>query len=285
MLPFRRILFPIDYSGPCLAVAPYVKDLMRRFPADLTLVHAYGPEALAYSELAIADPDLPSEARAIQEEQLRDFAAKVFPGQHVTCIAACGEPGSVIHDLVQHQSADLVMLPTHGRGPVRRFLLGSVTAKVLHDVSAAVWTGCGAAVAEHAPQLPYKSIVCALDETPEAESVLKAAAAIACMNHASLTLLRVVEPMPVTEVDMTPYQQARIEAAHFDLRELKGAQGVDAPYHVIEASVAGGVRQEALRMKADLVVTGRGHSQGILTSLRSHLYQVIRESPCPVLSI
>ena len=37
------------------------------------------------------------------------------------------------------------MMPTHGCGPLRRFLLGSVTAKVLHDVSTAVWTGLGTA--------------------------------------------------------------------------------------------------------------------------------------------
>jgi nucleotide-binding universal stress UspA family protein len=295
MLPFRRILFPVDYSEPCLAVVPYVKDLLRHSPwdsndatqqpANLTLIHAYGPEALAYSELPMADPDLPSQAQAIQEEKLDDFAARMFPAQHVTCVTACGEPGSAIHALVQHQSTDLVMLPTHGRGPVRRFLLGSVTAKVLHDVSAAVWTGTGAAFAGHLPMLPYRSILCALDGTPEAECVLRAAQTFAGMYGAALSLLSVLEPMPASEFDMTPYQQDRIEAARFHLRELTGTVGVDAPHQVIESPIADGVRQEALRLKADLVITGRGHSQGVFTTLRSHLYQLIRESPCPVLSI
>ncbi len=200
MIPFRRILFPVDYSEPCEAVVPYVKDIMSRFSADLTLIHAYGAEALGLSELPMLDPELPAQARALQEERLQDFGTRLFPGKHVTCVTACGEPGGVIHDSVRHQSADLVMLPTHGRGPVRRFLLGSVTAKVLHDVSAAVWTGTGAALADHSPQVPYKAILCALDGTPEAASVLKAAAALACMYHSSLSLLRVLEPMPTTGV-------------------------------------------------------------------------------------
>src|SRR5271165_5527090 len=51
MFPFRKILFPVDYSPPCEAVVPYVKDMLHRFSADLTLVHAYGAEALAYSQL------------------------------------------------------------------------------------------------------------------------------------------------------------------------------------------------------------------------------------------
>ena len=50
-------------------------------------------------------------------------------------------------------------------GRVRRFLLGSVTAKVLHDVSAAVWTGVGAELSEHPVKIPYQSIVCALDDS------------------------------------------------------------------------------------------------------------------------
>jgi len=44
---FRKILFPVDYS--CGAVIPYVKHMARRLSASVTLVHAYGPQALAHS--------------------------------------------------------------------------------------------------------------------------------------------------------------------------------------------------------------------------------------------
>jgi hypothetical protein len=36
--------------------------------------------------------------------------------------------------------ADLIMMPTYGMGSFRRHLIGSVTAKVLHDVACPVWT-------------------------------------------------------------------------------------------------------------------------------------------------
>ena len=137
MFPFRKILFPVDYSAPCLEVVPYVTEMVRRFSADLTLVHAYGVDFAAFSELPIQD-SIMEEARTEEDRRLRKFAMETFPGRHVECFAELGEAGSVIEKIVQHEGTDLVMLATHGRGPIRRLLLGSVAAKVLHDVPAAV---------------------------------------------------------------------------------------------------------------------------------------------------
>jgi nucleotide-binding universal stress UspA family protein len=286
MLPFRKILFPVDYSTPCCAVVPYVSEMLRRFSAELTLVHAYGPEALAYIELPMTDPGLPEEARAHEQHRLREYALETFPGRHVESIAELGEAGAVIERVVQRQGTDLVMLPTHGRGPIRRLLLGSVTAKVLHDISAAVWTGIGSALTDHAPQIPYKSILCALDNSEEAASVLKAAATFACAYHAQLWLVQIVETPPAAlEIDFSRYSKDLIDAADFRLRELKSELGVDAPHAVVEATVADGIRQEAVRRAADLIVTGRGRAQSAFSALWSRLYTVVRESPCPVLSI
>jgi nucleotide-binding universal stress UspA family protein len=286
MLPFRRILFPIDYTEPCQAVIPYVKEMVRHFSADLTLVHAYGPEALALSELAITDPGLPEEAQLLEEQRLRDFALETFPSQHVETMAELGEPGRIVDSVVQHQGTDLVMLATHGRGPIRRFLLGSVAAKVLHDVSAAVWTGAGSVFTGHAPGLPYKSVLCAVDDGEEAEVVVDAAAAFACGHKARLWLVHVVETPPATpEIDFRSYKKDLMDAADFKLRELKGELGIDVPHAVINARVPDGIRQEAIRRNADLIITGRGRAQSTFSAMRSRLYPIVRESPCPVLSV
>jgi nucleotide-binding universal stress UspA family protein len=286
MLPFRRVLFPVDYSAPCRAIVPYVKDMVEHFGADLSLLHAYGPEALAYSELAIADPDLPGEVRAHEQDRLRCFAQEMFPGQHIDFFTEVGEAGAAIDKVVRHQGTDLVMLATHGRGPVRRFLLGSVAAKVLHDLSAVVWTGVGCHISDHTPGHPYKSILCALDDTEEAEVVFLAAAGLACTLHAKLSLVHVVEPPPATlEIGYGLYRKEIVDAAAARLRELTARFGLDLPHAVIEAAVADGVRQEAVRTKADLIVTGRGQAQNTFSRMWSRLYPIVRESPCPVLSI
>ena len=286
MFPFQKVMFPVDYSAPCEAIVPYVKETLNRFSADLTLVHAFGAEALAYSELPITDPDLAADARAEEERRLQEFALETFPGHHVECFAEVGEPGSIIHKIIQREGTDLVMLPTHGRGPIRRFLLGSVAAKILHDVSAPVWTGTRYALMHREPAIPYKSVLCALDDSDEADGVLKAAAAFACAYHAQLWLVHVLETPPATlDIDFSPYMKDLMAAADLRLRELKGNLGINATHAIIDGSIADGVRDEVSRRKADLIITGRGHSQNAISRMWSQVYPIVRESPCPVLSV
>lgn len=296
MLPFKKVLFPVDYSPSCTAVVPYVDDMVRHFSAGLTLVHAYALRpafvsrdlegVMVYNDLAYADPKAMEEARLTEEQRLREFAARMFPGQRVDTLAEEGEAGTVIHRVLQHQGADLVMMPTVGAGPLRRFLLGSVTAKVLHDVSAAVWTGIGSALEAHAPAVPYKSIVCAVDQTEEAEAVLRGAASLAKSYDANLALVHVLEMPPATpEIDFTPYRKDLIDAAHAHLHRLTGGLNLDVPEIVLDGGIPNGIHEEVVRRKADLVVVGRGHDQGIVSRVWSRLYSVVRDSPCPVLSI
>jgi len=286
MIPFQKILFPVDYSACCETVVPYVKDMVRHFRADLTLVHAYPPAPIAYCEFATADPDLMETTLAAEEQRLEAYAFETFPGQHVERFAELGEPGSVIGRIIHRQRTDLVMLATNGRGPIRRFLLGSVAAKVLHDVDTAVWTGTGASLHEHAPQIPYRSVLCAVDDNAEAEGVVLAAGALACDYKAQLSLVHVVEIPPATiEVDFAPYAQNLRDAADFHLRELKAKLGIKVPHTVIDSPVPQGIHDEAIRRKADLIVLGRGRAHGGFSRMWSHLYPIIRKSPCPVLSI
>jgi nucleotide-binding universal stress UspA family protein len=287
MLPFHKILFPVDYSAPCQAVIPYVQEMACRYSAELTVCHAYAPlGAIAHSEVLITDPELPVRAREIEEDRLRQFACQAFAGRKLEAIVELGEPGSVIDRLAEQQRADLIMLATRGHGPVRRFLLGSITAKVLHDASAAVWTGVGAELMDHPVRVPYKSIVCAVNGAQESEAVLRAAASLASTYSAQLWIVHVVPtPPPYPDIDLAEHTEMLTEAAHCHLRELKASLGVDAPHTVIDGLLGDGIHHEVVRRKADLLVTGRGHSIGTFSRLWSHLYSIIRDSPCPVLSV
>jgi hypothetical protein len=92
MLPFHKILFPVDYSAPCQALIPYVQEMACHFSAELTVCHAYAPlDAIVHSELLVADPELQAKAHALEEDKVRQFACHYFAGQKLEAIAELGE--------------------------------------------------------------------------------------------------------------------------------------------------------------------------------------------------
>jgi nucleotide-binding universal stress UspA family protein len=103
---------------------------------------------------------------------------------------------------------------------------------------------------------------------------------------AQLSLMMNVDLVPISAaVDWGSLQRELREAAQAQLRELKATLNIDAPHHVTEGFVATSVRDVAERTYSDLIVVGRGRNQGDLSRLWSNLYTIVREAPCPVLSI
>lgn len=265
MIPFKKILFPVDYSALCKEMVPHVEQMLTHFSAQLTLVRAY------------TDTDRIEEVPEREQRQLQEFIALQFPHRHVDGLYQVGEPGAVIDDVVRHQGTDLVMMPTHGLSPRRRFLLGSVTAKVLHDVSAAVWTGVGEAIEKKPREVAYRKILCAVDFSEDIEAVLRGAHEMASSYRAQLLLVHVgVDPA---------LKQDGEESDADHLTRWKQKLGIDAPHKILAGRVAEVICREAAQEHADLVVIGRGQIQGMIGRLWSHVYEIVRESPCPVLSI
>ena len=75
------------------------------------------------------------------------------------------------------------------------------------------------------------------------------------------------------------------EFAKSKIIQKRAAAGINGSICVQEGDVSIVVRQAAIAYKSRVVVIGRGHRQGFLGRLRSNAYSIIRDSPCPVLSI
>jgi nucleotide-binding universal stress UspA family protein len=288
MLPFRKILFPTDFSERCRAVAPAVAHTVERFGAELILLNAIDPAPLMTGAL---EPSLVSpvpdflEQRRRQEHQLGEFQREFFATAHTTLAVEDGDPAWAVRQFVRHHAVDLVMLPTHGRGAFRRLLLGSVTTKILHDVDCAVWTD--AHRTEGNPGFPYRRILCCLDvHEAEAAAVLRAACSLASTYDAELALVHVVETPPASwEVDYVVYRDQMIETANKKMGQLMEDSGIQAPFEIGSGGRSEEVHRVAVARGADLIVTGRGHARSGVGRLWSSLYSIIREAPCPVLSI
>src|SRR4051812_8787795 len=141
MVAIRHILFPVDFSERCRAAAPYVRSMALEFGAKITMLSAVRPVALTGMEAGAATFVDPEELRFAAQGHLDEFLANDFDALELARKAVVGDPADCITEFAHNQNVDLVMMPTHGYGPFRRLLLGSVTAKVLHDVECPVWTG------------------------------------------------------------------------------------------------------------------------------------------------
>jgi len=198
-----------------------------------------------------------------------------------------GEAGREIADYAQEKHIDLVMMPTRGYGPFRAFLLGSITAKVLHDAHCPVWTGVHAEeLAAHPPQR-WKQLLCALDTEARDTSVLKWCAEFAAGQRLDVRLVHAVEGVDATltkERDPSLYEFL-FNVARERIAEMQAEAGTSYEVCFLGGNVGRAVHQAAVSHNADLVVIGRGVMQKKLGRLRSSVFSVIQQAPCPVISI
>ena len=206
MVTFRRILFPVDFSARNQAAVPSVQAMVKRFGAELTILHVVDlppsgiapPEAAAWATLIGAD-----RLRQQGRLDLDCFIARHFPAMKVKTECTEGDPATMIVEYAQDGGADLIMMPTSGVGPFRRLLLGSVTAKVLHDTAVPVWTGVHAEeIAAHTPDR-WKHVLCALDDDPRDLPILRWAAEFAAGQNLDLRLVHAVRGPQECEDNMS----------------------------------------------------------------------------------
>src|ERR1051326_1533133 len=187
MLPIQKILLPVDFSERCLRMTVYAKAVAMHYGAELTLLHVVNP-MYTFPATAISGPTMvPISDSQIneREEQLEQFAVEELRGVELRRLVYEGDPESQIAGFVESENVQLVVMPTHGYGVLRRFLIGSVTAKVLHDVACPVLTGVH--LDPHRDRSPrFSNVLCAVDFDPHNQATLSWAAQFAADFGAQL---------------------------------------------------------------------------------------------------
>jgi len=197
-----------------------------------------------------------------------------------------GDPAARIVATAHDLASDLIVMPTHGYGPFRRFILGSVTAKVLHDADCPVWTGVHLE-ASSVDQVHFNHVAAALDLGPSSERTLMWASRFASKVGAKLSL---IHSMPNLEGKageyFDPNWRKHIEATvREEVASLQGRLGVEAPVLLDSGDPATVVCDVAADIQADVLVIGRGSAAGVFGRLRANAYSIIRQSSCPVVSV
>jgi nucleotide-binding universal stress UspA family protein len=289
MLRIGKILLPIDLQDSSKRVVHQAAAIARHFHSEILMLHVVTP--LSYSAAMIEGNYVPANLGDLLKEligqaqkQLDQALGAELDGIVVKRMLLEGDPALTIVQTARAEKADLIAMPTHGYGAFRRFLLGSVTAKVLHDSDCPVWTGAHLEE-EPAREFSIRNILCAVDLSPHSAKTVQWAAQMAAEFDARLTLAHIISGMEI--YGPGPYQvdpswtEALVSSAKRQLANLQQEVGTKAEVFIGSGDVPKLLSHAAQQTSADVLIIGRPASG----RLRATGYGIIRDSWIPILSV
>ena len=284
-----KIVAPVDFSDRSMGAVRHAALLARHFHSELSLVHVFVPPPLEFGDAAGPDSVLGEVYRnraSEVAEELNGFLADELKDLPVRRVVLEGDTAHWIVEYAHQEKAGLIVMATHGYGPFRRFILGSTTAKVLHDADCPVWTGVHL---DHPPVPPsngFRHILCAVDLGPQSRKIVEWAMQFQAEFAAELTLVHAVTPISDDPEVMASEWLARIRHnAESELSDLQRKASARATLVIEPGDPAQVICSVASRSNSELVVIARGSAAGVFGRLRTHAYSIIRQSPCPVVSV
>jgi nucleotide-binding universal stress UspA family protein len=287
MATIHNILFPVDFSPSCVAMASFVKKGAEMFSAKVTLLHVLELSSSGFELVVWPPPEVEENHKEVARAKLDSFLESEFPPRESARLLVVGDAATRIAQVARERGIDLIVMPTHA-GVFRRMLLGSTTAKVLNDVECSVLTTQHAETISSKP-LEHREWVCAIGFQPDSERVLRFASQLAQTVHANLTLLHAIPAgeagLPV-QFDLEERMKSEErQAALRRMEELQKAVGSHARTIIAVGLIKDTLTEAARRLRADILVIGRSPQPGALGRLRDLTYAMVRDAPCPVLSV
>lgn len=241
---FEKVIIGIDGRGTDRDAIRLARELVSRY-GTLTLAHV-NVNSPVYAKGMI--PVLEEEERQRGHQLLRD-ASTASGIESIKSISA-KSVGRGLHELVEHEGADLLVIGSTHRGIVGRVLVGSDTRNAINGAPCAVAIApCAYADAPDA----LREIGVAYNETEEAKHALGVARKLAAVHHAKLSVFEAVSlPIYLYYGYGLPYGDVAQDT-------LEGAQKALARIDGVEAHAAFGDPAEELTLYSasiDLLVVG-----------------------------
>ncbi len=279
----QKILFPVDFSPSCAAMAAYVERAAAIFGAQVTIIHVCDLSSHNGFELyARPGNDIAKEHWNLARHKIELFLTTEFPTEKSPRVLLPGNAANMITNTARRNRFDLIMMPTHA-GRFRRMLLGSTTAKVLNASDCPVLTAQHAAAMAPRP-LEHRKWVCALALSPDSERVLRYAKSVALAAGADLSLIHVIEDSKAQS--KTRRRSDGERKALQRIAELQSSVGSEARVSIVVGPVKETLLAQVRETYADVLVIGRSRrgSLGHFEDL-DLTYSLVRDSPCPVVSV
>lgn len=130
----EKILIAVDFSEPSEKALAMGALLARRFQVPVKLLHVSAPVVVPWEVSLAGGVDLEAIGEEMMEKakkSLEDLAAKYLGDLHAEIEVRQGDAASEILFVAEHGNIDLVVVATHGRSGLRRFVMGSVAEKIV----------------------------------------------------------------------------------------------------------------------------------------------------------
>lgn len=264
-----NILVPVTFSIRSVKAAASALRMARRFDARITLLHVEKPiEGDTFWTI--------ENARWAKEQMANLLLESKGKADVQRIVSLNSDIAEEILRVAATTGTDLIVMPTRGVGRIRRALLGSVAAKVLRDATCPVWTSAHVELEPATNPLKPARILCAANSvTEDARSVTKDSRVLSWASHLtselSGSLYVAWSPESASE---TREEVDRLEREY----QISAEQVAEA------GNVPSALRRAAAAIRSDVLVVGRNFGRSPEES-GLDMYQVVRESPCPVVSI
>ncbi|KAA0256263.1 universal stress protein [Acidobacteria bacterium ACD] len=302
MLRVKRVLCPVDFSPASYRALDHALLFTKWFQAGLHVLYVQhgthlppdrpGGRKPLVSEVSDYLPRLQVRLTKFAEPALR-VSRSDLP---VELEVVEGDVVEEILDKVLVLPADLVVLGTHGHGGLHRLTLGSVAEKVLRRVTCPVLAVPPSAVEEVPEPLLFRTVVCAVDFSEASRGALRYAVELAREADAHLVVAHVLEglptddaPLPPSDLGWVPDASARLKALEklrafvtHDRRDVEVSREDVVLTGKAWRALAAFARQREARL---LVVGVHGHVPIGELVFGSTAHHLVREGPCPVLTI
>lgn len=294
---YTRMLIPLDGSRVAEQVLPYARFLAKQLAIPVNLVQVIDPDALMllanpeqgrYIDTIMADITVSSRAYL-------ETIAHSIPGTSVQCLVEKGKAEEV---LIEHASADtdaLVVMATHGRSGIQRWLLGSVADKVLHGAKNHVLLVRATDQGKTVDEAVLKTVVVPLDGSPLAEQVLPYVADLARKLNLEVILTRAYAlPAAISLDEYGTYTEQLIGRLEADAREYLATKvedlkerGIKSVSSVVDVGYGAEEIMSLARATPDdfIAICTHGRSGIRRWLLGSVTERVVRHSGDPVLII
>ena len=290
------ILVPLDGSTIAEAALPYAEALAATFQSQIRLLLALDAAYLGTASAALGvDPRIErSTWRETSERYLSQTAAPLrHRGVTVDTLVTLGDPVEEI--LHAEESAKLVVMATHGRGTVQRWIIGSVADKVMRLGTRPVLLVRAPEPAEAVREVMIQRLLVPLDGSPLAEEALPEAFELAQATGASVTLVRVqpwLSAMILADeygyaADVSEWETDVEEAAKLYLEKVQ--ERVPAAIHseavVLRGNASLMLEEYAKQHETDLIVMSTHGRSGLRRAILGSVAERLVRAGLPALLI